>query len=159
MHTVYLLLGTNLNNRLHNLQNCVDLLSTEVGEITAISWIYETEPWGNTQQNTFLNQVVCCQTPLEPLDLLEKIQFIEQQMGRKRQERWGPRLIDIDILFYEQRIVVEDNLLIPHPDLHKRRFTLVPLADLAPNFIHPILQKSVQKLLHECTDTAEVTRA
>lgn len=158
MPTTYLLLGTNLGNKLNNLQQATERIMGRVGDVTAVSWLYQTDAWGKTDQAVFLNQVLCVDTQLSPTELLDQIQQIEIDLGRERHEKWGARTIDIDILFYEQQTVITQRLLIPHPYLHTRRFTLMPLNDLAPSFVHPILHKTTQQLLDECQDPLNVTR-
>lgn len=146
MTTVFLGLGTNIGDRFHNLSKAREAISG-FATIDTASSLYETEAWGYTDQAAFLNQVVSIQTKLSPLKLLKKIKKIEQQLGREESFRWGPRLIDIDILFYGKRIVNLPILTIPHKNLHNRAFVLIPLAEIAPDFIHPIFKKSVQDLL------------
>lgn len=158
MPTTYLLLGTNLGNKLNNLQQATERIMGRVGDVTAVSWLYQTDAWGKTNQAVFLNQVLCVNTQLSPTELLDQIQQIEIDLGRERHEKWGARTIDIDILFYDQQTVITQRLLIPHPYLHTRRFTLMPLNDLAPNFVHPTLHKTTQQLLDECQDPLNVTR-
>lgn len=144
--SVFLSLGTNLGNRLTNLQNARESLCPDV-EIIQISPIYITQPWGYLDQPEFLNQVVEARTELEPLPLLYFLKAIEREMGRSSTFRYGPRLIDLDILFYGDRVVTEEGLQIPHDRLHKRAFVLVPLNDLVPDFIHPVLKLSVHEML------------
>ncbi|WP_080058224.1 2-amino-4-hydroxy-6-hydroxymethyldihydropteridine diphosphokinase [Spirosoma aerolatum] len=153
---ILLLLGANLGDRIRALHRANELLADRVGVVAQRSAIYETAPWGVTDQPTYLNQVVAVETTLPPDELLRQTQAIEQALGRVRLERWGARLIDIDMLYYGQLIIQTPHLTIPHPYLHQRRFTLVPLAEIAPDFLHPILQKTTLELLTECTDTSEV---
>ncbi|MBN8822403.1 MULTISPECIES: 2-amino-4-hydroxy-6-hydroxymethyldihydropteridine diphosphokinase [unclassified Spirosoma] len=153
---ILLLLGANLGDRIKTLHRASELLADRVGDVAKRSAIYETAPWGVTDQPTYLNQVLGVETTLPPDELLRQTQAIEQALGRVRLERWGARLIDIDMLYYDQLIIQTPQLTIPHPYLHQRRFTLVPLAEIAPNFLHPILQKKTLELLTECTDTSEV---
>jgi 2-amino-4-hydroxy-6-hydroxymethyldihydropteridine diphosphokinase len=134
------------------------LLSRQVGPVQRQSAVYETAAWGKTDQAAFLNQVLLVQTHLPPLPLLQQIHAIEKELGRERQEKWAARVVDIDMLFYEQEVVREPGLTVPHPELHKRRFTLVPLAELAPGLLHPVLSKTVQELLEECPDALEVRK-
>ncbi|MFD2571597.1 2-amino-4-hydroxy-6-hydroxymethyldihydropteridine diphosphokinase [Spirosoma soli] len=153
---LYLLLGANLGNRALTLRKTVSLINERIGVVTQQSELYETAPWGVTDQPAFLNQVLVVETTLGPEAVLEQTKAIEQELGRVRLERWGARKIDIDLLYYDQLILQTDTLTIPHPYLHQRRFTLVPLAEVAPNFVHPILQKTNAELLAECDDLNEV---
>ncbi len=153
---MYLLLGANLGDRIHTLRRAVDLIAERVGAITNASGLYETAPWGVADQPTYLNQVLMVDTELKPEDVLTRTQAIEQELGRVRLEKWGARVIDIDILYYDQLILQTETLTIPHPYLHQRRFTLVPLADIAPDFVHPVLQKTTIELLAECEDEGDV---
>lgn len=114
--------------------------------------VYETQAWGMTDQPDFLNQVLEVATTLSPEELLEQIKQIEQQMGRERRVKWGERLIDIDILFYEQAVIYTEKLKIPHPFLHERNFVLIPLQEIAPDFQHPVLQHSISQLLKSSKD-------
>ena len=155
MSTVFIALGTNLGDRLANLRSAIESLAQDV-LVTRESTIYETPPWGYTEQPAFLNMVVESATNLNPQDLLDYLKKREDELGRVESFRYGPRQIDLDILFYEDLILSEDALQIPHPRLHERAFVLVPLADLAPDLEHPILKKSVQILLNE-VDTSEIT--
>jgi len=143
LQTVYLLLGSNLGNRKEILGNAIELLSQKLGPIISQSKDYETAPWGITDQPDFLNLAVSVYTKLKPLEILEITQSIENQLGRVRKEKWGARLIDIDILFYGKEIIDEPNLKIPHPLLQERDFALNPLAEIAPNFVHPALGETV----------------
>lgn len=152
----FLLLGANLGDRTLTLSRAIDLIAERVGPVVKASGLYETAPWGVTDQPTYLNQVLAVETTLEPEDLLIRTQAIEQELGRVRLEKWGARVIDIDILYYDQLIWQTDTLTIPHPYLHQRRFTLVPLAEIAPAFVHPVLQKTTVELLEECEDESEV---
>ncbi len=149
-HQIYLGLGTNLGDRLENLQTAVELLPPDIYDIK-FSPIYESLPWGYADQPTFLNQVIIGWTGLSPLDLLAHIKQIEQKMGRQMTFRYGPRLIDIDILAYDDLILDTPKLTIPHPQITKRSFVLVPLADLTPDWRHPVLKQSAQRLLNQLT--------
>ncbi len=155
MNESFLLTGSNLGNRPLNLQKSLTLLSKDV-RILTVSSIYESESWGREDQPNFLNQVLRIETEKEPLELLKITQGIEDDLGRKRIEKWGSRLIDIDILFFENEIVHDDELVIPHPEIANRRFTLAPLAEIAPQLIHPILGKDIQTLLSICKDPLKV---
>lgn len=156
MNTIYLLSGSNIGDSSHHLDTAISFIRSRVGAITQKSSIYKTEPWGNKEQQDFLNQVLEVHTSLEPEEVLRQLLLIEQEMGRKRMEKWGPRVIDIDILFYEIRVMQTQRLTIPHPLLHERRFTLLPLAEIAPNFIHPVLHKTINELLAQCADSSVV---
>ena len=156
MPKTYLLLGGNLGDRLSYLAQAREGLARQVGSILRSSGIYETAAWGKTDQPAFLNQVLEVQTELQPAQLLQKINNLEQELGRVRLEHWGARVIDIDILFYEDMVLQSQRLTIPHPQLHLRRFTLLPLAELAPNLQHPVLGKTVTELLAVCPDELEV---
>jgi 2-amino-4-hydroxy-6-hydroxymethyldihydropteridine diphosphokinase len=143
---IFLGLGTNLGDREANLRTAKGKLSSQV-KIVKESPIYVTPPWGYEDQPDFLNQVIQVTTRLEPTQLLDYLKGIEDDMGRKATFRYGPRLIDLDILFYGQRVIREESLQIPHPRLHERAFVLVPLHDIAPDFVHPILRETIRDLL------------
>ncbi len=144
-HTIYLSLGSNLGDRAQNLHNAISFLSPKVQSIRQSS-IYETEPWGYADQPPFLNMVVKGETDLEPMDLLNALKEIEVSMGRQETFRFGPRLIDLDILFYDQLILDSPTLTIPHPRIIERAFVLIPLAEIDPDYYHPVLKKTVQEL-------------
>lgn len=155
-HTVYLALGTNLGDKQTNLRAARRALSPAV-TLRACSPIYRTPPWGYTNQADFLNQVVCGDTQLAPLDLLAFLKTMEHNLGRMPTFRYGPRVIDVDILFYDDLVLQSGPLSIPHPRLHERAFVLVPLADLAPDLRHPALGLTVRALL-AAVDTRGVER-
>ena len=152
MINVFLLLGSNLGQRNSFLQQAVRLIEQEVAPVTTVSSVYETQSWGKSDAPDYLNQVIELQTDLDARTVLRKILSIETQMGRKREEKWGSRIIDIDILFYGDSIINEPGLIVPHPELHNRRFTLEPLSELAPNFVHPVLNKDIMQLKNELND-------
>ncbi|HNG91072.1 MAG TPA: 2-amino-4-hydroxy-6-hydroxymethyldihydropteridine diphosphokinase [Saprospiraceae bacterium] len=149
-------MGSNLDDRRANLRRAAALINKEIGKIAKSSSLYETEPWGNTDQPAFLNQVVMANTTLDPRGLLEAITRIEREMGRQRKEKWGPRTIDVDILFYGKRVIRDKGLEIPHPELPQRGFVLVPMMEIAPDFEHPTLKKPMDELYMECTDESAV---
>ena len=149
MHTVYLSTGSNLGNRENYLLQAEEAIIEFIGHIDARSSIMETAPWGKTEQPNFLNRALRIKTKLPPLFLMETILEIEREMGRNRQEKWGPRIIDLDVLFFDNRIIDEDGLRVPHPHLHERDFVLKPMVEIAPDFIHPVLHKTMAELLAE----------
>lgn len=157
MSIVYLLTGSNMGNRLRRLNRAAALVNNQIGTVRRVSAVYETAPWGNTEQPAFLNQVLEVYTVLEPKAALNLIMLIESQMGRVRTEKWGQRCIDIDILLFDSLVINSPALTIPHLLLPMRRFALTPLAELAPHFLHPILQVSIQELLQNCPDELPVT--
>jgi len=156
MPTTYLLLGSNQGDREYFLTAATTQLALLVGAVKAKSQIYETAAWGLEDQPAFLNQLLQIATALAPEALLTQLNLIEKDSGRERKIKWGARVIDIDILYYDQLVLNLPNLVIPHPRLQDRRFALMPLAELAPAFVHPILNKTNQALLAECPDNLPV---
>ncbi|MBK9337627.1 MAG: 2-amino-4-hydroxy-6-hydroxymethyldihydropteridine diphosphokinase [Lewinellaceae bacterium] len=153
---VFLGIGSNVGDRAANLRTAYNHIHRLIGKVAKFSHIYETEPWGNEEQEAFLNQVIMINTTMDPRELLEAATKIEREMGRVRKEKWGPRIIDIDILFYGKRIIRDKGLEIPHPELHKRAFVLVPLLEIAPDLMHPVLKKPIDELYMACEDTSDV---
>ena len=158
MSTAHLLIGGNLENRKENLSIAISLINEQCGPLTKSSSIYETEAWGITDQPSFLNQALEISTSLNARQLMRKILKIEKEMGRVREEKLGPRIIDIDILLFENEIHDLRFLKIPHPEMQNRRFVLVPLAEIDPTLQHPVLKKTIAELLEECPDNLEVRR-
>jgi 2-amino-4-hydroxy-6-hydroxymethyldihydropteridine diphosphokinase len=156
MNEIFLLTGGNLGDRLEYLQKAYKLIESKVGTVLEKSSIYETAPWGYSEQQAFLNQVLCITTTLQPMELLQQLLCIELEMGRQRLEKMGPRVIDIDILFYGNQIISTPDLIVPHPRISERRFVLTPLGEIAPDFIHPVLKKTINELLEICGDQLEV---
>lgn len=149
-------LGGNVGNRLKNIALAQHLIEKQLGVIDKYSNIYETAAWGNTDQPAFLNQAILIKTPFTPLQTLHIVLQIEKQMGRFREIKWAPRIIDIDILLYNQTIINKPQLQIPHPFMHERRFVLKPLAEIMPNTQHPTFKKSFRDLLTTCQDSLSV---
>lgn len=149
---VFLALGSNLGNRESHLQNAIQLINEEIGSVVSLSQIYETEPLvapGSLQNADLLhyyNAVLCCISSIEPVALLEIIHDIESRLGRQRNDKWGSRTIDIDIIAIGTRCFISEDLMIPHPEMHLRDFVLKPVMDIAPQFVHPVLNASVSEL-------------
>lgn len=158
MKESYLLLGSNLGDSKSYLGDALSKINELAGEVTGKSSLYQTASWGKTDQPDFINQVVRIETILSPQQLLETILVIEGSLGRQRLEKWGSRTIDIDILFYDHRIIREKNLVIPHPFLHERRFTLLPLLELCPDLVHPVLGQTIKELYQLLKDHLSVKK-
>ena len=159
-HTVFLALGSNLGDKTRMLSLALEQIATHGGKIIKTSSIYETSPWGFNHEESFYNLVTKIETTLTPSELLHQLLQIETQLGRIRNssEGYAARTIDIDILFFDNIILTENSLTIPHPHIEKRLFVLVPLNEIAPEFVHPISQKTIQTILTNCEDKGEVKR-
>ncbi|HUB61140.1 MAG TPA: 2-amino-4-hydroxy-6-hydroxymethyldihydropteridine diphosphokinase [Puia sp.] len=156
MNISYLLIGGNQGDRRARLAEARKLITEAGGQILLASHLYETAAWGKTDQPDFLNQALKVATSRDAPAWLLTLLDIEEQMGRRREEKYGPRIIDIDILFFNNSIVREPRLTIPHPEIRHRRFALTPLEEIAPFLIHPVFQKTIRELLAECTDPLAV---
>lgn len=157
MSIIYLGVGTNQGDRDENLARALNLIGQKTGRIIRSSSVYEAEPWGFESSHLFLNMVVKVETELPPLTLLETVHVIEDELGRKRStRRYVSRVMDIDILFYGNEILETKELVIPHPLIGERKFVLVPLAEIEPLFVHPVLRKTISQLLTGCSDSSEV---
>lgn len=156
MESVYLCLGGNIGDTQQYLEQAIDLIDSRIGSVTAKSAIYKSEPWGLDCDQWFLNQVVAVETELEPHAVLEHCLQIESELGRTRSGNgYEPRTIDIDIIFYGSQIINQPDLKVPHPLMHLRNFVLRPLCDIAPDFVHPTLNKALSQLAAECDDNGE----
>ncbi len=157
MHLTYIQMGSNLGERFDYLTQAKELIATQIGPIVSQSDIFESEPWGFFTANWFLNQVIAVNTSMSPNEILITTQNIELVLGRKREGKsYSSRTIDIDLLLIDNLIINSEALTIPHPHLHERLFVLKPLAQIAPNTLHPTLGKSITSLLEECKDDLEV---
>jgi 2-amino-4-hydroxy-6-hydroxymethyldihydropteridine diphosphokinase len=159
MKKVFLGLGSNLGDRAKNLDEAKIRIETSIGKIVAASSVYQTEPWGFKSENDFLNMAICVETNLNPSGLLGRILMIESEMGRIRcEDQLSSREIDIDILLYDNEIVNEAALIIPHPRMHERKFVLVPLCEIGSEVVHPVMNQTIESLLKSCTDSSKVIR-
>ena len=156
MITAYLLTGSNLGDRNEFLDKALEKIKARAGQVLAVSSIFESAPWGKTDQPSFLNQAIKLSTALSPIDLLKVLLNIETELGRIRAEKYGPRLIDIDILLYGDLCLHEDQLQLPHPQLPNRRFALLPLLELSPELVHPESGIPFKVLLNNCPDAGSV---
>ena len=159
MHVAYIGFGSNIGDRLAHLQNAIHAVSkTEEITLHKISSVYKTDPVGYVAQAAFLNGVAAIQTSLPPLSLLHTLKNIETAIGRRHRIRWGPREIDLDILIYGDLCLETEKLVIPHPEMHRRRFVLAPLAEIAPDLVHPVFQETVHTLLERLEHDQSVVK-
>ncbi len=156
---VLLSIGSNLSHRMRRCKEAIEKLRMEEGiTVVRCSSFYETSPWGRKDQPDFINAAVEVETELSPFELLGLVKNMEIELGREEGERWGPRIIDLDIILWEDKIIDNRELKIPHPEMHRRRFVLEPLCEIAPERVHPILGRTVRELLHGCEDTEKVRK-
>lgn len=158
MNTAFILIGGNLGNRFKNLHTAKKLIQQHCGNIVAASSIYQTAAWGMQQQPDFYNQALKIETAFQPHQLLKKLLEIENIIGRIREEKYGPRIIDLDILLFNDETVDDENLKIPHPHLPQRKFALVPLNEVAADYFHPVEKKTIHQLLLKCADILNVKK-
>lgn len=159
MHKVYLSLGGNIGDKYKNFRLSYQLINTEIGEIIQYSSVYESPPWGFESKDMFWNQVIIANTILTPAEVLAKVKFIEAKLGRPpRKGVYTSRIIDIDILYYGNIYIEEEGLVIPHPLLHERKFVLVPLVEVAPLYIHPLLRFNNFQMLENCHDNSIIKK-
>lgn len=154
-HYAYISLGTNVGDKKENLVNAINYISEE-NEVIKKSSLYKTEPWGKKEQDDFINQVIYIKTDKSPKELMVFLLETEKKMGRERLEKWGPRIIDLDILFYDSGIINEDGLTIPHPHITERKFILVPLMEISETFSHPVTKQTIKWHMEVCSDENEV---
>ena len=158
MNTAYLITGGNIGQSEQQLAFAARLLEERCGRIVDRSSMYITAPWGKSDQPEFLNQAVVLDTTLNAQELLTEILYIEHLMGRNREEKFGPRIIDIDIIFFNHQVIRQDGLIVPHPEMQNRRFVLQPLSEVIPAYIHPVYYKTVLELLRDCSDDLPVNK-
>lgn len=163
MNTAYLLLGSNIGNKKDFLSRALVFIKNDAGTVISQSALYDTTPWPaqpndkNNNQNNFINQAICVETALSAPQLLQCLLSIEKKLGRTRNQKWEARIIDIDILFFNSEIIQTPELIVPHPHLQERKFALIPLAEIASAFIHPVLKRSIKDILFTCNDNLVVT--
>ncbi len=158
MNISYLLIGGNEGDPITQLAIARKMIGASTGEIVQASALYQTAAWGKTDQPDFLNQALKISTPMEPIPLMKALLDIEAGMGRRRQEKYGPRVIDLDMLFFNDAILDTPTLILPHPELQNRRFVLTPLSEIAPDLVHPVLHLTIQQLLAQCPDPLAVKK-
>ncbi len=159
MTQLFLSLGGNLGNTREIFEGAYPLIEKKIGKISVYSSIYQTQAWGPIPQADFLNQVLLVNTSLKAEACLAEILEIEREFGRERKERWGPRTLDLDILYYGDKVIAESDLSIPHPRIAERKFILTPLAEIAPTFTDPASRKTIVTLLADCSDKGQVNRS
>lgn len=158
LQQAYISLGGNLGNTVEIFEQALQEIERLAGILQKKSSLYQTAAWGNTQQPDFLNQVILIQTTLSPNKLLDTLLTIELKFGRERKEHWGPRTLDLDLLFLDDRILNKEHLTLPHPRIAERKFILIPLEEIAADWLHPVEQKTIQQLVIECKDDSEVKK-
>lgn len=158
MNKTYLLLGSNMGNSTQQLLHAIKNITRQIGAVTRRSSLYTTAAWGNTNQPDFLNQVIVVETNLSATATINALLVIEKNMGRVRTTKNAPRIIDIDILFFNKEIIAEKKLTVPHPQIENRRFVLIPLNELSPGFKHPVSYKTMHQLLKDCADPLDVKK-
>jgi 2-amino-4-hydroxy-6-hydroxymethyldihydropteridine diphosphokinase len=158
MHRAVLSLGSNVGDKLQHLYDAKKQFIENGNRIIKQSSVYETEAWGNKDQDAFYNEVIEVDSGMTTDWLMKLILYTEKSLGRTRDKKWAPRTIDIDILFYDDKIIHEENLTIPHPHLHERKFVLIPLNEILPNLIHPVFKKPISQLLMELKDSLRVVK-
>jgi len=159
MTQLFLSLGGNLGNTREIFEGTYPLIEKKIGKISVYSSVYQTEAWGPIPQEDFLNQVLLVNTTLSAQACLTEMLAIEKEFGRERKERWGPRTLDLDILYYSDITIAEEDLTVPHPRIAERKFILTPLAEIAPSFTDPTSRKTMTALLNECEDSSLVNRS
>lgn len=158
MAEVYLSLGSNVGDRKKNLRDAEKFIQAHIGQIAKESSDYLTPPWGKTDQDSFYNNVLLVNSYLNPMQIMRRIDKIELLLGKSKIEKWGPRKIDIDMLFYDQKIIKNENLEIPHPHLHERNFVLVPLKEISGDFVHPVLLKTIEEIYLSTPDQSQIQK-
>ena len=156
---LFLSLGGNLGNTREIFEGAYPLIEKKIGKISVYSSIYQTEAWGPIPQADFLNQVLLVSTTLNPQACLTEMLAIEKEFGRERKERWGPRTLDLDLLYYGDMIIIEADLVVPHPRIAERKFILTPLAEIAPLYVDPVSGLTANAMLLACEDNSQVNRS
>lgn len=156
MNQTYILLGSNQDDPKVNLEIARAFIEAQVGKIRSQSSLYNTEPWGLKSQPVFINQAIIVDTPLNAIDVLSRCLTFQYTMNADKPLKFGPRIIDVDIIFFNEEIIDTDKLIVPHPRMHERNFVLIPLAEIAGDYLHPIFKKTIRQLQIDCDDTCEV---